>query len=468
MTGHRHSAGFTLVELMVSIAILMTLMSGLVVLFVGSMRAVKQGYQTMEAIETARGALNIIEWDLTTSFASRQYGQYYTFFGIPAGMTFVGVVGGDDGINLSRVTYVLHEFDPRPCDGLDNDLDGQIDEADECTVADEVFDTTMFVTLINRFDPSDRFLKEVRVLVRTRTLLRYVEPNVKDLDSFPYNWPDPLSSAVPEWTPEQRHVWEELHDTVWRGGVNLLDVDVDFFPELASGVETGALAQELLKAKKRELWIRMLAGEWLNPDWPLPDMWTLLDEHPADYVVAQNILWQIERIEPVEPQYRVYVEYEEDPGKNHWEYINASGQNIVEEYNHWGGNDGVDNNGDGRVDEIDGDKDGRGEQRLYGFSSFMYGRTAYGRLDEKPWFNTEDNLPGYIALQDGDLDTFWAEEAAQDVVGDPLKPRLPELVEVHFRLMFESPYPGAPDFDRPFSLLVGIPSGFTRAHEEAE
>jgi len=40
--------------------------------------------------------------------------------------------------------------------------------------------------------------------------------------------------------------------------------------------------------------------------------------------------------------------------------------------------------------------------------------------------------------------------------------RLPEVVQVTLRLGFSSPYPGAPDFDRPFSLEIQLPTGYTR------
>ena len=43
--------------------------------------------------------------------------------------------------------------------------------------------------------------------------------------------------------------------------------------------------------------------------------------------------------------------------------------------------------------------------------------------------------------------------------------RLPEVVAANLWLMFSSPYPGAPDFQRLFSLEVNLPTGYTRAPE---
>ena len=43
-----------------------------------------------------------------------------------------------------------------------------------------------------------------------------------------------------------------------------------------------------------------------------------------------------------------------------------------------------------------------------------------------------------------------------------LAPHLPQQVEVVLPLFFQSPYPGAPDFDREFRKLIDIPAGFQR------
>lgn len=371
--------GFTLVELMVAVAILTTLMSGVVVLFVGSMRAVRQGQQAMESYQVARGALHLLERDLTSCFISREYGEYYSFYGMPIGMTFVGAVGGGGGnLNLSRITYVLHNFD------------AALSETNP-TVWGRTFDTVDYPP----------------VTVVTQSLLRYIEPNVKDLDSYPIDWPDTepdwwqMASAPGEQGAPERELWEELRKAVrpyYDAGVEQCLLDGD--PEAQS------LAEELLKAKKRELWIRMLAGERR-----LPDVWgsDYLSKDPADYVIAEDVVW----------------------------------------------------------------KEGL----------FQYGRSgktwdaAMGRFrlanDVRPFFNadSEENLAGFDVLGDGsvpldappDMLAFWDRQAEQDLTGDPLEPRLPEFVEADLQLRLPSAYPGAPDFDRSFTLTIDIPSGFARS-----
>ncbi|HEO70673.1 MAG TPA: type II secretion system protein, partial [Candidatus Hydrogenedentes bacterium] len=171
MTERTKQNGLTLVELMVAIAVVSILMSGIIALFVGSMRAVRQGHHNMEAFAVARGALEVIERDLRTCFTSRQYGDYYTFFGMPTGMAFVGITrttSGQGDMNLARLSYVLHEYVPdhlRPANIT----------PEEAVVFGRSFDTRMFVGG-----------EEVDVRVYTRALLRYVEPIVKDLSDFPF------------------------------------------------------------------------------------------------------------------------------------------------------------------------------------------------------------------------------------------------------------------------------------------
>ncbi|MBN2307956.1 MAG: prepilin-type N-terminal cleavage/methylation domain-containing protein, partial [Candidatus Hydrogenedentes bacterium] len=104
----RKNDGFSLMELIIATAILALLAGGIAAVFTGSMRAVRAGYQATSANEMARGALNVIERDLSGAFTSRDAGDYYQFFGTPIGMMFVGLVDTDEGTQLARVTYVLH------------------------------------------------------------------------------------------------------------------------------------------------------------------------------------------------------------------------------------------------------------------------------------------------------------------------------------------------------------------------
>ncbi|HOZ47593.1 MAG TPA: type II secretion system protein [Candidatus Hydrogenedentes bacterium] len=483
--------GFSLVELIVAIAIVVTIMSGLVLLFTGSMRAIRQSQQAMQAFEVARSTLSIIERDLSTCFTARDYGEYYTFFGIPHGMTFVGVVGDREkstNIHLSRITYVLREFN--------------LDDPYGPVAGGSTFETTVPVTLVSISNPAEQRVQDVEARILTRTLLRYVEPNVTDLDTFPFPFPDSdpdwLESPPGEAGSPMYAVWKEMRDTVVRGGQDLTDVAAMD----ATGAQTATLFAELLKAKKRELWIRMLAGEA-----GLPDAWAYIGHDPADYVLAEDIVWQVLLNEEWSLPYLIRVEYAEDPGKSHFAYNDFR---LLEESNHWGHHDLIDNNGNGEMDEVTGGPDGFGERRLYGFINFQYGRTGRMRRDARlaeliselaevrddatreqleqaiqdryrnvagddylmvsqiePFFNTERNLTASASLGsesvEADMPTFWEAQEGATALGNLLDPRLPELVQVEMRIMMPSPYPGAPDFSRLFSLQIDVPSGFVRS-----
>ncbi|MFP6584876.1 MAG: prepilin-type N-terminal cleavage/methylation domain-containing protein, partial [Candidatus Hydrogenedentota bacterium] len=101
-------SGFTLIELLVSLAIFTTIMAGVTIMFNSVVRVTKQGYLNQKAFETVRGALSIIEEDLTRSFGSRATGHKHTFYGTPFGFTFIGLVPSEDSddFNLARITYV--------------------------------------------------------------------------------------------------------------------------------------------------------------------------------------------------------------------------------------------------------------------------------------------------------------------------------------------------------------------------
>jgi len=109
---------------------------------------------------------------------------------------------------------------------------------------------------------------------------------------------------------------------------------------------------------------------------------------------------------------------------------------------------GIDDDGDGCVDDssTSATPDGRQANPFNGFTPFfnysVYGYAASGAasLSGSPWWN--DNRS-----------TNWKD------------PRLPAVVTANFWLMFSSPYPGAPDFQRLFSLDVNLPTGYARVPE---
>ena len=105
MRAARHDAGFTLVELLVALAIFMVIMGSLALLLSGAVNTANQGYAMMNAMERARGSMSVLEADLKTAFASPENQQFFQFYGEPNGFCYSGqLLGGGFG----RVTYAVH------------------------------------------------------------------------------------------------------------------------------------------------------------------------------------------------------------------------------------------------------------------------------------------------------------------------------------------------------------------------
>ncbi|HUW60600.1 MAG TPA: prepilin-type N-terminal cleavage/methylation domain-containing protein [Candidatus Bathyarchaeia archaeon] len=228
-----HTApGFTLAEMLVAVAVLMVLMAGFTMLFTGSVRTVRSSLQQTDAFDRAGGALSSIKADLLTSFNGRDAGNKFSFYGTPIGMTFVGLVknrseyAGYDNtatpmqntdLRLARVTYVLHhggsyEYFPAAMDGAD---------------------------------------------AFSHRLLRYVEMNAADLDTFPVQWDTTMASET---------------DTI----MGVIDGELLEYLLAHPDQDTPEFADSYRRAKKCEFWIRMLAGG----DDQVPNAWS----SPATYL----------------------------------------------------------------------------------------------------------------------------------------------------------------------------------------
>lgn len=349
-TNGKRRCGFTLVDLLVAIAILTVVMGAVATLLWGSVKAVRTGTANIEANEEQRALLRSLERDLNSAFADRDFGSYYQFYGTPIGCVYVGVVrayeyGSTSKPNLARVTYVLHR--------------------------------SVGAKTIPQPDGSS---------LTSYALLRYVESNQKDLDSFPIDW------------------------NVVRGNIEFPGVDAEFtaIEQLANAGWEPYVVQDLLRAKKRQLWIRMLSGGEGNN---LPDGWVLLGRDPRDYVLVENILL------PTPPAIS---------------------------YN---------------------------DKSYSGPVFFEYGLTDASTIVFRPFWNADYNIPGtqpfYAGTTTQDLGNplFQATgpESLAPRVGTPLNPRLPEVIRLSATLRYKSPYPGAPDTLREFTRVMDVPCGTMRS-----
>lgn len=368
-----HAGGFTLMELLVAITILLSVMGGVGLLFTGSMRTIRQGFQTQEAFEVARGALSIIERDLSRAFTSREHGDYYNFYGTPIGMTFVGLVSPREGDapNMARVTYVIYE-DPS-----------------------EFFDPSS--PRVKTFDDEPR---------RVFSLLRYVETNQEDLESFPVPWDEFLSDDVVG-VNLQSHITDALFEAQGRG---------DCGPEDAECLE------EVVKAKKRELWIRMLSGG--DRPGQVPNGWVVLDAlrdlDPMDYAVTEDLL-------------QISNEPGLEPGQNSLRFsVRIKGRD--------------------QRDEALFDPEGR-DSHFFTYRAYFEEEL----VDPPPEGPQSRVVP--VAFR------YWNDARNMELgpgFGSPLDPRLPQEVTTHFTLFYESAVLGAPDFERSFDQRIDLPTGYKR------
>ena len=375
--------------MLVAVAVLMILMSGFTMLFTGSVRTVRTAMQQNDAYDQATGALNSIKLDLMSSFNATEFGDKYSFYGTPIGMTFVGVIKnvseyaqldpGEADLRLARVTYVLYHTPNELNDvlyanyGMENQL-----------------------PVIETFPEAFEQAGVGMVDAYTYPLLRYVEPNAADLDSFPY--PLDAPSQVENWSIGQLiDEWWDKYCAVYAGAYMQEQLE--------------PIREDFYRAKRREIWIRMLAGG----DSEVPNAWANPEVYlgrpcgasgcpmPHQYVVTGNIAL------PVPP-------------------YNYSQNFYVPNYS---------------------------DQPFIGPALFDYDYARPGDYAAKPangWWNDRQ---GSSNCAMDPADSRFANLYCAD-------PCLPEIVSAAFFLMFEAPYVSAPDFQKRFTMQINLPTGYTR------
>ena len=280
------SRGFSLVELLVAMAIFTALMGGILVLFVGSMRAVSQGRQSINGYEMARGTLMVLEDDLTTGFTARDYADAYSLYGSPIGMVFVGTTRGSatgsvtaqktGAPGLARITYVLYSY-----------------RGDTAEIPDPIASAVNYVSEVDG--------KTYYIDGQPYLLLRYVEPNASDLTKFPIDW-----NAAGEIVPPGQGVFEQRVQQEASSDYSYFqstDYQENFFNERRKGqgvvipIPMPSL-ESFVQAKRCELWLTMLAGGRDRQDAanaPLPSAWNgvnpgMLDKLSRDYVLCESVV----------------------------------------------------------------------------------------------------------------------------------------------------------------------------------
>lgn len=468
----KRTHGFTLVELLVAMAIFVTIMGGVTVLFTGAVRTVRQGNQIIDAFSMGRGALEVMARDLGTAFTARELGQYHQFYGRPDGFTFVGKLS--DG-RLGRVTYAVHpDIDTRSFETVItepwvNVWERAITRAGDVADAQRLSDPDRFALLdatsalvqaaypapsglfadwrTNARDPRDSQPVPFTVRVLSHAMLRYEEPGVTDLDVFPplrdfggndVPWPyiDPVDPAADEFRDgfetAANALYQILLGAVRRGSANdLRDVVRVLDQQIALGGESKppfALNAnnigELIAAQRRDVWVRAMAG-----DPALPFQFWGGGRDPRDHVIAERILvtadlFTADGSDPVFiPGTTTFVDALLVPGA--FLYLD------------------------------DTERDSRWFNALHNVDLSTGG--LYGRALEI------GDLAAVEAFDLALVRAYGERRDAQRQLGSPLAPRIPAMVSPGLWLMLERPSPGAPDFRRWFTQTIDVPSAAGRA-----
>jgi prepilin-type N-terminal cleavage/methylation domain-containing protein len=430
-----HSRGFSLVELLVAMAIFTTLMAGLVVLFSGAVSAYRSAMITRDAHEAGRSMLSVIERDLKSAFTSREHGQYYQFYGTPDGFMFVGLLANGQ---LGRVTYVLRPTSESPqfetilaepwIDVLSRTRD-QVEAAARNNGQDVVqaladiqawFEQQYDVDedgngLISAFE--EKTIYDFPVYVQTASLIRYEEPGRTDLDTFDlgggitFPYIDPANPNLDDYPANGDAIRGPLYDLL-RTGIqgsqyrSSNDEDIRIALELYPSLRPDAI-ETLLAQKRRQIWIQLLIdSSTLN----LPNFWA--GKNDLEYVVIDGLLKS--------------ASLKARPG------IDA----------------------------------------LMGPALF-----AYSNGNEESIFSNRFNTAGNIAKLDRTLNTLHGQyrnttdRTVQSVFGDtkakasmgsPLDPHLPAALKSSFWYAAEPTRVGGALFKRLFNEVIDVPAGYTR------
>jgi prepilin-type N-terminal cleavage/methylation domain-containing protein len=523
--------GFTLTELLVSTAIFAIMMTAIGALFVASLHAVRAGYQSQEAFETSRGTFNILERDLSTVFTSRDFGQYYQFYGNEYGMSMVGLLqlrddSGREYTRIGRISYVIFPVVVRGADGyfyvtepFALDYDKKVGTNNEAGRAPE-FLRTRGVRYSGPIQNSEQGQREVAIAA----LVRYVEPGVSDLDSFPFDWNELVDfyEGNPEFPASNspNSMRSQLNASLEAGGLSTNpSTDLRLLARLDSARD------QMFAAKKRDLWLRMLSGQkfWIprlvNGVAFLPDIWkdgwlnNGAPVNPRDYVAVDNIgiftpqdYWTTWPLMAYSPQsslgYKPFFEFGRitaDTSVDLMPFWNSNRQSyagntvipvrdgidndqdgMVDE----NANDGFDNDGDGAIDEVDELTErlsiaGTTDPAILDLDANAFERdrrdnNANGLVDELgETFSSPIEMDGLDNDFDGTVDEIGEtvdSNRARDLpetfvaYGSPLHPRLPEAVMVRLPMVFDSAHVNAPTFERFMEQLVDVPTAYTRSH----
>ena len=432
----RATAGFTLPELLVALAIFATVMSGLFLLFNGVNRTVRQNTAITENFEIGRSLLYVMQEDLLSAFTAREYGDKYQFYGRPDGFMFVG---NRSGGGLRRINYVIcrspgvagEQFRTvimeRPSDVAERIQAQAREEAVRRNLSredQELAPQTALQAYLAAYDTGEDLPIEHQAVVTTGALLRYEEDknNLDSFDGFTAAWLDEDSEF--SMFPELMEMLQ-LARTV-RTAAN---------PDRQLHTIDAGVIQTMMDARRRQAWLEVLSWNFEG---------ATAGKNPRDYVIADRILLSANPLNP-DTGAPLFLPPPLPPG-------------ILMDI-------------------------------MYLPAYFYYGKGDIGSDRQvllKSYFNANENLdpldmgggdvgyldflrapsPDMLVAFDRTLTRARQDKSRSSLAGSPLDPALPYVVVPGFWIMMERTQIGMADLRRWFSQMVHVPSAFTRAPVE--
>lgn len=536
----RSQAGFTLTELLVATAIFVILMSALVTLFSSAIAAVRQGYASIDTFETGRMAMTTFSRDLNGAFTAREHGDTYTFYGRPDSFMFVGALANGQ---IGRVSYVVHSSPGNPTVRMKVSERWGVVEANlrrqaeriarqrgysggyPALFADQTVDVVDDFYFYRDFSGTRRYNAdewvEFDVEVELASLVRYEETGASDLDTFnmyvkldgtglPVNleWPyidpmdptkDTVTAPATDGNKQQEFLLGAFDPTPFDLNYDMRDmfqlingaggvahpVTGDRLFLRALGPDT---FEQMLKARKREFWLRMLSGEsmglpTLTPDasygsvgyWhderlnrPNTRNMRVLNEYLiADGIVARTILQQ------PDSQLPLYIDVDGNSNPSpadifpdildaEVKFAYGDGSNAPQTYF----ND-IQNLRD--PENPDGNTGGPNPDDYVPSIPILLGKN--GVYFGVGFFNDGNLVAADKALADTMLSSNTRVDPSNPAqrisnpakLGSPLAPRLPSVVMTDFWVTRARTRPGAPDILKRFTQTVQIPTAQGRS-----
>lgn len=511
--------GFTLTEVIVAIAIFITVISGVFALYSGAVFTVRTANQDLTLMAEARTSLKKVQDDLTVAYTGREFGDPNQFYGRPEGFMFIGKLsGGGEG----RVTYVINPH--ASTETFTSELVESYQDTLE-RVASQVYDRAYYAALAaglgnnaakdfgqnnadqaeaafrnsfaEPFDPDNSTPRnegffEFPVIVTTYALLRYEEQGVTDIDAAhrtrdldTFQLPDDMSVLWPyfDYAAEEKDVPEgdsgpsdALYYFIKAGlGDRSNDpyatnpINGDMRTLMADVFSSTGLTNYLEQNDQVQLYALSPATVKTIIENKRREYWIrLLADDPAVVRPEGGVnpeaygwsprFWNNNADATTDRPYAKDYVLTEKILNRATLLSPVDGQPLTYYFNDPA-------TGNSIAVQLDGLK-------VPGIFNYGFDKTEFAEANAiSGYLNTLERLDGYMNFYNDPTPLRLAQfdQALQGMMasggnatvnaGSPIVPRLPALVQIRFWLCDEKVLPNAPDFRRLFTQLIQVPAG---------